>query len=53
MELSGSQRPERPCEVCGLPMVFVSTLTRSGLSPKTTIYRCDDCRRIEIEIEKQ
>lgn len=45
--------PERVCEICQQPLTFVSKLARIGLGPKNTIFRCDRCRRIEIEIENE
>lgn len=45
--------PERVCEICQRPLTFVSILARIGLRPKNAIFRCDHCRRIEIEIENE
>jgi hypothetical protein len=46
-----AERPERPCEVCGRAMTYLSTMNRIGLLPKIAVYRCDHCRRIEVEEE--
>jgi hypothetical protein len=36
--------PRRDCDVCGEPMVLVSTLAASGLFPMKRIYKCSHCR---------
>jgi hypothetical protein len=36
--------PERTCDVCGAPMLLMSTLPESGTFPMQRVYKCTQCK---------
>jgi len=49
--LEVTPKAERPCQACARPLTYVATMRGNALRAQVTVYRCDDCKRIEAEEE--
>ena len=41
---SEDKPPERKCDVCGAPMLLMSTLPAAGTFPMQRVYKCSQCK---------